>query len=141
MIEIYVKSKVIYHKPVVAMILKSNRTRWLKTKILDVGGCKKEMASLGVIIALKHIIDKFRRKPIAVYVDSKYLLEMMSRNPNGEYKHKNSSVKMTKLLRSVIDREFPKLDFRAMPNNDDYKELQQVYVECGADGIELDEKE
>ena len=140
MINIYIKSGLIRKQPIVAFILQHDKYRWLKTNIIHYKLTLKEIESLSILIALKHIQDKYICKPINIYVDSEYLLSMLKRDNNNEYIQLNSSVNISKHLREII------LDLNVNiysidHTSDNYQELNHVYQECGLDHIELNEKE
>jgi ribonuclease HI len=139
MIDIYIKSGLVSDKPVIAFILKSRKYRWLKTCLVKQKLTKKQIESMGVIYALKHIKPKYYKKKIKLYLDSQYLMTMLAMN-GRQYKVNNSSVLITKDLRDFMMR-FNNLKIDKMNECEDVEELIHVYKECGLDDIELNEKE
>lgn len=138
MIKIYIKAGIVSDKSVLAVVLKSQKHRWLKTSILP-NMTKKQIESFSIICALSHMGKKHRKKKITIYMDSDYITSMIHKDKCGNYT-KNTSVYMTKLMRDIMD-EYGSLSISPTPNNDDMEELVHVYKECGLDGIELDEKD
>lgn len=137
MIEVYAKGGIVEDKRVVSVILKSQNNRWLKTILVQQDMTQKQMESLAAIYGLMHIKDKYRKRDVALYLDSDYLIDILE-TKDGKFIH-NSSVKATKNLMYLIN-EFNNLHIRKFPDNEEVEELQHVFLECGYDSIILDER-
>lgn len=140
MIELYVKSGLIRKKPVIAFILKAPKHRWLKTKVLEDNLTKKQLESMGCLIALSHIKRKHYKDNATIYTDSTYLLDILDMDADGNFIRQNTSVDITKHLRYLI-KDMGRIQIMQMPDDEDCEELHHVYQECGLDHIELEEKD
>lgn len=137
--EVFIKSGIVEKNPVISMIMKYQKHRWLKTHLIKEDMTKSKIEAVGLLYALRHIKPKYHKKKIKVYTDSHYLKEALQKK-KGKYKNK-TSVAVMESLRDYVDG-FPNITLHNFPDGcEDCEELMHVYLECGLDGIELDEKE
>ena len=146
MIDVYVKSGHVFDKEnntgpksSVAVILNSMRYRWLRTRRVADTMSRFEVEAIGLYFGLSHIRKKFRKKKIRIYSDSVYLQQLLAKT-DGEYNTK-TKLEVGIMLRNSMDR-FPNIKFLEPKLTDEnWEELQTVYLECGLDDIVLDENE
>lgn len=139
MIELYVKSGIMRKKPVVAFVLRSSKHQWLKTLQLKGNWTQKQIESFGCLLAIKHIKPKWL-KDVILYTDSEYLLDILAVDEENRFIRENTSVDMSKHLRSLII-DTGCISIHEMPCDAYYEELDHVFQECAFDDIELNEKD
>lgn len=137
MIELYYKAGITHGERSVAFILKSSKYRLLKTRRINREISRNEVESVGLIYALNHIVHRYKKKKVMLYIDSKYIRDALKKKNQFEYINKTKII-ATANLRDVIGT-FKNIGLKNMPKNDDAEELNHVYEECCLDNIELTE--
>lgn len=146
MINIYVKSGTLKGNSVVSLILKSQKYKWTKAFRIDENlpdnSFTKSITldALGVLYALKHVRDRYKKKKIIVYNDSSHISTALKTTEDGEYINK-TKINAVDYLRDFVGT-FNNLSFENFSEKCEYKEeLDHIFIECALDQIEIDEKD
>jgi len=118
MIDIYIKSGILYAgkrgqkqpKYVISTILNASRFRILKALQIDKKITKPQLEILGIIYALKHVRDKFRKKNIRVFMDSVFLHHIVIIDEKTQRFKSRTKLEIARILRDILKR-FPNIKF------------------------------
>lgn len=149
MISIYVRAGTLKGNSVISVILKSQKYKWTKAfrinQNLPENSFTKSITldALGVLYALKHVKDRYRKKKVIVYNDSIHITSALKTEGEGEdekYINKTKIQTINNLRDSV--GTFNNLLFKNFTKKCEYKdELEHIFIECALDKIEIDEKD
>jgi ribonuclease HI len=145
MISIYMKCGTLEKSPAICFILKSQKYKWTKANKIKIklpeNSFTKSIAvdALGLIYALKHVKNKYKRKKVSIYTDSNHIHTSLERK-NDKFIN-NTKIEIVNRLRDVTCA-FSDIDVRNFDENCEFKEeLEHIFIECALDEIELNEKD
>ena len=146
MISIYLKCGVLKKSPVICFILKSQKYQWtkanqIKTELPDNSFTRSiTIDMMGLMYALKHVKNKYKRKKVSIYTDSSHIHSSLKRNENNEFINK-TKIEIVDRLRNIMCA-FSDVEIKNFNEQCKFKEeLEHIFVECALDEIEIDEKE
>ena len=145
MINIYTKAGTLKGNSIISIILKSQKYRWVKAFRINQDLPKNSFTksvtldALGILYALKHIKDRYKKKKVILYSDSTHISSALN-TKHGEYVNK-TKIHAIECLRDVIGT-FSNITVKNFSNKCEHKdELEHIFVECALDRIEIDEKD
>jgi len=145
LINIYVKAGTLKGSSTVSIILKSQKYRWTKTFLINQNLPNNSFTksvtldALGMLFALKHIKNRYRKKKVVVYSDSGHIKSAL-KVKDDEYINK-TKIQVIENLRDTIGT-FSNLSVQDFSEKCEYKEeLEHMFIECALDKIEIDEKD
>jgi len=146
LINIFLKTGSLKGNSVVSLILKSQKYKWTKTfrieKNLPDNSFTKSITldALGLLYALKHVKDRYRKKKVIVYGSSSHISTALKTTEDGEYVN-NTKIQVVDNLRDSVGT-FNNLNFSDFSDNCEFQEeLEHLFIECALDKIEIDEKD
>jgi len=146
LINVYVKTGTLKGNSVISLILTSQKYKWTKAfkvkKDLPQNSFTKSVVldALGLLYAIKHIKDRYRKKKVVVYDDSSHIINALKQTEEGIFINK-TKIEIVDNLRDSVGT-FNDLSLKKFNEECEYKEeLEHIFIECALDHIEIDEKD